>query len=42
MSLKSAIEDKKTYYDFLRGDEPYKYHLGGIDQHLFKMVITRP
>ncbi|MQF64540.1 GNAT family N-acetyltransferase [SAR202 cluster bacterium AC-409-J13_OGT_754m] len=42
LSLKSAIEDNKTYYDFLRGDEPYKYHLGGVDQHLFNMVITRP
>ena len=41
MSLKSAIEDNKIYYDFLRGDESYKYHLGGMDQHLYNMVITR-
>ncbi len=27
--------------DLLRGDEPYKYHLGGQDQSLFQLRISR-
>ena len=42
LSVKSAIEDGKSYYDFLRGNERYKYHLGGIDKPIFNMVVTRP
>ena len=42
LSVKSAIEEGKCYYDFLRGNEPYKYHLGGIDKPIYNMVISRP
>lgn len=42
LSVKSAIEDGKSYYDFLRGNERYKYHLGGIDKPIYNMVVTRP
>ena len=28
--------------DFLRGNERYKYHLGGIDKPIYNMVISRP
>ncbi len=42
LSVKSAIEDGKGYYDFLRGNERYKYHLGGIDKPIYNMVVTRP
>ena len=42
LSVKSAIEDGKSYYDFLRGNERYKYHLGGIDRPIYNMVVTRP
>lgn len=41
LSLKSAIDSGKSYYDFLRGDERYKYHLGGKDRQLYNMVITK-
>ena len=41
LSLKSAIEAGKSYYDFLRGDEQYKYHLGGEDRQLYNMVVTK-
>ena len=41
LSLKSAIESGKSYYDFLRGDEQYKYHLGGTDRQLYNMLITK-
>ena len=42
LSVKCAIEDGKSYYDFLRGNERYKYHLGGIDKPIYNMVVTRP
>lgn len=42
LSIKSAIEDGKTYFDFLRGHESYKYDLGGQDRHLYTMVVTKP
>ena len=42
LSVKNAIEDGKSYYDFLRGNERYKYHLGGIDKPIYNMVISRP
>jgi CelD/BcsL family acetyltransferase involved in cellulose biosynthesis len=29
--IQHAIENKKSYFDFMRGDEDYKYRLGGID-----------
>ena len=39
--IKDAIENGMTYFDFLRGSEPYKYHLGGKDKLLYRMVIDR-
>lgn len=30
-SIKDAIEQKMTKYDYLKGAEVYKYHLGGIE-----------
>ena len=41
LSVKDAIEEGKTRYDFLRGNEPYKYHLGGIDKSIYNMVVSR-
>jgi CelD/BcsL family acetyltransferase involved in cellulose biosynthesis len=39
--LRDAIDQGKDYFDFLRGAEPYKYHLGGQDHTLYQMVVTR-
>ena len=39
--LRDAIEQGKTYFDFLRGSEPYKYHLGGRNQILYQMVVSK-
>jgi CelD/BcsL family acetyltransferase involved in cellulose biosynthesis len=39
--LKDAIETGMDYYDFLRGDERYKYDLGAQDVTLYNMVVTR-
>ncbi|MBI4328531.1 MAG: GNAT family N-acetyltransferase [Chloroflexi bacterium] len=36
-----AIEHGKRRFDFLRGDEPYKYDLGGVDQQIHRYTITR-
>ena len=42
LCLREAIEQGKTYFDFLRGPEPYKYHLGGLDRTIYHMVVTKP
>jgi len=41
LCLRDAIETGKTYFDFLRGGEPYKYHLGGKNRTLYRMVVKR-
>jgi CelD/BcsL family acetyltransferase involved in cellulose biosynthesis len=41
LCLREAIEQGKKYFDFLRGAEPYKYHLGGQDRILYRMVVQR-
>ena len=41
LCLRDAIEQGKGYFDFLRGSEPYKYHLGGKNQILYQMVVTK-
>ena len=41
LSVKNSIEEGKSYYDFLRGNERYKYHLGGIDKPIYNMVVAR-
>ena len=41
LCLRDAIEQNKQYFDFLRGSEPYKYHLGGQDRSIYQMVVRR-
>lgn len=41
LCVKDAIESGRTRFDFLRGAEPYKYHLGGQDVPLTKLVVER-
>jgi CelD/BcsL family acetyltransferase involved in cellulose biosynthesis len=41
MCLKDAIDRGLTYFDFLRGPEPYKAHLGGQQRSLYQMVVTK-
>ena len=40
-SLRWAIENNLTIYDFCHGNEPYKYSLGAIDKRLYHLVIRR-
>lgn len=39
--MKDAIEKGKDYFDFLRGSERYKYHLGAKDRILYSLKISR-
>ena len=39
--LQDAIESGRHCVDMLRGDESYKYKLGGQDQTIYRCVITR-
>ncbi|NIS82708.1 MAG: GNAT family N-acetyltransferase [Anaerolineales bacterium] len=39
--IKWAAESGKEAIDFMRGDESYKYRLGGVDTSIFRFVIER-
>ena len=39
--IKDAIENGRQCVDFLRGDENYKYDLGGKDQQVYRVVLTK-
>jgi len=41
MCLRGAIYQGLTYFDFLRGPEPYKAHLGGQQRSLYQMVVKK-
>ncbi len=41
MTIENAIEAGMTCYDFLRGNEPYKYDLGGIDSPIYQCMVER-
>ncbi len=41
LCLKQAIEDGSRYFDFLRGNERYKYDLGAKDVQLYRLTIRR-
>jgi CelD/BcsL family acetyltransferase involved in cellulose biosynthesis len=41
MCLRGAIDQGLTYFDFLRGPEPYKAHLGGQQRSLYQMVVKK-
>jgi len=41
-AIRHAIEsDRATEFDFLRGDEPYKYRWGAQDRHNRRVSVTR-
>ena len=41
LCLKRAIENGKTEFNFLRGAEPYKYHLGAVDEVVYTISANR-
>ncbi|MFZ5917536.1 MAG: GNAT family N-acetyltransferase [Chloroflexota bacterium] len=40
--IQDSIARKRTAFDFLRGDEVYKYRFGGQDFEIFQITIRRP
>ena len=40
LAIKDSIEHGKKKFDFLKGQEPYKYHLGGKEVSLYHCRIT--
>ena len=40
-SIEHAISQGLSCYDFLRGDEVYKYRMGARDTHIYDIPITR-
>ena len=40
LCIKESIEEGKKVFDFLKGDEAYKYHLGGKEVTLSRCQIT--
>jgi CelD/BcsL family acetyltransferase involved in cellulose biosynthesis len=40
LCIKDSIERRKKKFDFLKGDEQYKYHLGGQEVRLYKCQIA--
>ena len=41
LTIRHAIDEGLAYYDFLRGDEPYKYDLGAADVLLYRVRAER-
>ncbi len=39
--IRQAIETGKTRFDFLRGNEPYKYEWGSIDEPIQRLLVRR-
>ena len=40
LCLKESIEKGKKKFDFLKGDEPYKYNIGGREVRLYSCHVT--
>ena len=41
LCLRDALERGYRYFDFLRGNEPYKYRLGGRDHRIYRIALER-
>ena len=41
LSLRDAIEEGRGVFNFLKGNERYKYNLGGQDSLVYHMTVTR-
>ncbi len=39
--IRWSIENNQNEFDFMRGNEAYKYKFGGIDRHIYRVVVTR-
>ncbi len=41
LNILSSIEEGVKVYDFMRGDERYKYHLGAVDRHIYTVRLDK-
>lgn len=41
-AIENAIDDGRETFDFLRGDEAYKYRFGAQDTHVYRLTLTKP
>ena len=41
LSVQTAIEEGRKVFNFLKGNERYKYHLGAKDEAVFNLTVTR-
>ncbi|MBN1963627.1 MAG: GNAT family N-acetyltransferase [Anaerolineae bacterium] len=41
-TIRHAIDSGREVFDFLRGNEPYKYQMGGQDTQIHELTATRP
>ena len=41
LSIRTAIEENRKVFNFLKGNERYKYNLGGRDEAVFHISVTR-
>lgn len=41
LAIEKGIEQGCTTFDFLRGDEEYKYRFGAEDSQIFRLTVTR-
>lgn len=39
--LQWANDNRRAEFDFMRGNEDYKYRFGGVDKHLMRVCISR-
>lgn len=40
--LRWCNEQKREAFDFMRGDEEYKYRFGGVDRYVMRALLNRP
>ena len=40
LTIRHAIENKRKVFDFLRGNEVYKYHMGGVDTAVYNVQLS--
>lgn len=40
--IRDRLAAGRTRFDFLRGDEPYKYEWGAVDEPVMRILVTRP
>lgn len=42
LAIERAIAGSRHTFDFLRGNETYKYRLGAQDTHIYRLILQRP